>query len=92
MSATVKMAETHAKDTFLVAAQLSAVDEDSSVAEVTTAWPSEKPGKQVKLWTMYPCPHCDKVLGLAVNFPFKGTNRLVSQEDGKYTNVNKRCV
>ncbi|XP_022711105.1 zinc finger protein 358-like [Varroa jacobsoni] len=62
MSATVKMAETHAKDTFLVAAQLSAVDEDSSVAEVTTAWPSEKPGKQVKLWTMYPCPHCDKVL------------------------------
>ncbi|OQR77395.1 zinc finger protein-like [Tropilaelaps mercedesae] len=36
--------------------------EDRSVAEVTTAWPSEKPGKQVKLWTMYPCPHCDKVL------------------------------
>lgn len=35
--------------------------EDHSVAEVTTAWPSEKPGKQVKLWTMYPCPHCDKV-------------------------------
>lgn len=39
----------------------SPTPEDSSVAEVTTAWPSEKPGKQVKLWTMYPCPHCDKV-------------------------------
>lgn len=40
----------------------SVYQEDSSVAEVTTAWPSEKPGKQVKLWTMYPCPHCDKVI------------------------------
>ncbi|XP_003742538.1 zinc finger protein 227-like [Galendromus occidentalis] len=29
---------------------------------IQTSWPSQKPGKDPRLWTMYPCPHCDKVL------------------------------